>query len=165
MGNKPKKASSTKGVIATVVIVIFIVVFILLAYIGSGYNSNGSQSVQPGVQAAPSTTIDITGVNMIIDYTGVSSGYFGPSSQALGGVGTLSGGSEFTYTITITSSALLLSHNINYISVDTPGFSIISISPSLPYSLSPGSDVSITITVQTPNVNYNGPIDFILSTS
>ena len=150
MGNKPKKASSTKGVIATVVIVIFIVVFILLAYIGSGHNSNG---------------IDITGVNMIIDYTGVSSGYFGPSSQALGGVGTLSDGSEFTYTITITSSALLLSHNINYISVDTSGFSIINISPSLPYSLSPGSDVSITITVQTPNVNYNGPIDFILSTS
>ena len=57
----------------------------------------------------------------------------------------------------------MLSHNINNISINTPGFSIISISPSLPYSLSPGSNVSITITVQTPNVNYNGPIAFILS--
>ncbi len=164
MTDKPKKASSAKfGVIALIiVIVIFIAIFISF---NLGYSSNGSQNIQTSIQSTPSTTIDITGVNLIIDYTGVSSGYFGPSSQALGGAGTLTGGSEAVYTIVMSSSALLLSHNINDISINTPGFSIISISPSLPYSLSPGSNVSITITVQTPNVNYNGPIDFILSTN
>ena len=53
----------------------------------------------------------------------------------------------------------MLSHNINNISINTPSFSIVGISPSLLYILSPKLMLDITNTKR----NYKGPIDFILS--
>lgn len=114
---------------------------------------------------ATSTSVNITGSNLSISYTGATSGYLGPSSQALGGVVSVAEGGQFTYTITLTSSAFLLTHLINSMSIATPGFTLVSILPNLPYTLTPSSSLTITLTMQAPNTSYNGPIGILMSTS
>lgn len=117
------------------------------------------------IGAASASTVNITAQNLSFDYTGSTSGYFGPSFQGGGNSLSVGGGSQFTETITPTNGALLLTHSINSISVTTPGFTLVTISPNLPYSLTPGSSITFTLTIQAPNTNYNGPIGILISTS
>jgi len=115
-------------------------------------------------KSTPPAMVDVTAVDLSIQYTGITSGYLGPTSQSLNGF-TVTAGSQFTYTITFTSSAALLTHRINAIYVNTPGFSIVSISPNLPYSFGPGSTVTITITMTAPSSSYTGVLNLVVSTS
>lgn len=113
----------------------------------------------------PTPKVDITAMNWYIDYTGTS-GYFGPSSQSYNGGYVYNAGDQFTYTMTFQSTALMFSHPINAITIQTPGFSIISINPQLPTQKIPsGGSISITITIQTPSYAYTGPLDLRMSTS
>ena len=115
---------------------------------------------------APSYQVQITGYNLDTTYAGSTQGYFGPSSQALSGTGlTLSGGQTFTDTITISDSAILLKHSIEQFSVTTPGFTLDSVTPSLPITLSPGDSVTVTLTLTAPNENYAGPVTYNLYTT
>jgi len=110
-------------------------------------------------------TVQITAINLEIEYTGLFGGYFGPSSQSIGGALSATAGSTITYTFTLTSNAILLTHSINQIALDTPGFTLLSVSPSLPYSVSPGGSVSITLEIQVPDTSYVGPLNIIVVTS
>ena len=110
-------------------------------------------------------TVQITGVNLEIEYTGDIGGYFGPSSQSLGGTLSVTAGSTITETFTLTSSAILFTHSINQVTVGTPGFTLLSVSPSLPYSVGPGGSVTITVVIQTPNTNYVGTLNIVVLTS
>ena len=110
-------------------------------------------------------TVTITGVNLEIEYTGDTGGYFGPSSQSLGGTLSVTAGSTITETFTLTSNAILFTHSINQVTVGTPGFTLLSVSPSLPYSVGPGGSVTITVVIQTPNTNYVGTLNIVLLTS
>jgi len=115
---------------------------------------------------APSNQVQITGYNLDVSYAGSTSGYFGPSSQALSGTGlTLNGGQQFTDTITISDSAILFKHSIEQFSVTTPGFTLDSVTPNLPITLSPGGSVTITLTLTAPNEDYTGPITYNLYTT
>jgi hypothetical protein len=116
------------------------------------------------ISGTSANKVNITGANLQISYTNGGT-YLGPSSQALSGTISVNGGDQITYTITFTTSAWLFTHSINSISMGTSGFTLISVSPNLPYTLSPSSSVAITLTIQTPNANYNGPITILLSTS
>jgi hypothetical protein len=111
--------------------------------------------------------ITITAVDLTIQYTGLTSGYLGPTSQSLQGfndtIFVLN--STEIYSITFTSSAILLSHSINSIYVNTPGFAIVSVSPNLPYGFSPGSTFTITITLAVPSSIYIGVLNLVVSTS
>jgi hypothetical protein len=118
-----------------------------------------------GLASLSTPTVQITAVNLEIEYAGFTGGYFGPSSQSLNGTLSTTAGSTFSYTFTLTSSAVLLTHAINQISLGTPGFTLISVSPSLPYNVSPGGSVTITIVVRAPNTNYNGPLNIVVVTS
>lgn len=115
--------------------------------------------------AVSSTSVNVTGENLAIDYTGTTSSYFGPASQAIGNPITVFGGTQFTVTLTLQNGDYYQTHSINFISLTTPGFILVSISPSLPYTLSPSSSVKITLTIQAPNSNYNGPLGILLSTA
>ncbi len=148
---KPKRRI---GLIVAIVIIVILIIFGGLFILGSHYQVSN-----------PTVSVSITGINLQIDYTGISSGYLGPTSQAISYTNTLNGGQQFSITITLSSSAILLSHNINSITLNTGGFSLDSISPNLPYSISPGSSVYITLTLTAPNSNFNGPLDLIISTS
>jgi len=118
-----------------------------------------------GLASLSTPTVLITGTNLEIEYTGITGGYFGPSSQSLGYTTTWPAGDTFSFTFTLTSSAVLLTHSINQITVDTPGFTLISVSPSLPYNVSPGGSVAITLVIRAPNTNYSGPLNIVLVTS
>ncbi|MEM3272292.1 MAG: zinc ribbon domain-containing protein [Metallosphaera sp.] len=143
------KRSSKKWWIIGIAIVIVVIIIAVIAI------NDLNQS---------SSTVTVTAVDLSVVYNGLTSGYLGPTSQSLNGF-TISPGSSFSYSITFTSSAALLSHSINSIYTTTPGFSIISISPNLPYSFSPGSTFTITIIIQAPNTAYNGVLQLTVTTS
>lgn len=114
---------------------------------------------------APTHNVQITSGNLNVYYQGSTSGYFGPTSQALSGSINLKGGDTYTETITISSSALLYTHSINQFTVNTPGFTLVSVSPNLPISLSPGSSAAITLTIKAPDEDYSGPVTYMLYTT
>ncbi len=103
---------------------------------------------------------------MNVVYTGATSGYLGPTSQSISnGNFEVHGGGEFTYTLTFKSSALLLTHSINSISIATDGFTVESVTPQLPYSFSPGSSMMFTLKLKAPDQNFDGPINIVVTTS
>jgi len=153
-----------------------IISLMLLALIVSG--CTGTQYVSPGDSngynqryvnnqpvATPIPQVMVTGSNLNIAYMGSTNGYFGPTTQALTSQIQLDAGQKYTDTITISSSALLYTHSIDSFSISTPGFSIVSVQPNLPIKLSAGSSASVTLTIQTPNYAYTGPVTIVLSTT
>ncbi|MEM3829002.1 MAG: hypothetical protein QXP36_07310 [Conexivisphaerales archaeon] len=87
-----------------------------------------------------------------------------PTSQSFPGF-TATIGQSASYSITFTSTAILLSHSVSSIFVSTPGFSINSISSYLPYNFSPGSTITVTIDFHVPSSSYNGVLQLTLDTS
>jgi hypothetical protein len=144
---KPSHAKRNIGIIAGVIVLLLVAVVVI------------------GALASVATSSDVTGINLSVNYTGVTSGYLGPDTQSLPASVIVAGGGQFTETITFSDSAILLTHSINYVSVDTPGFTLVSMSPSTPISLSPGSSVAVTFTIQAPSSSYNGPISISVSTA
>jgi hypothetical protein len=119
-----------------------------------------------GVFLCGCTSVDVAGANMNVIYTGATSGYLGPTSQSISKNDfKVSGGGEFTETLTLRSSALLLTHSINSISIPTGGFIVESVTPQLPYSFSPGSSMMFTLKVKAPDQNFDGPINIVVTTS
>jgi zinc-ribbon domain len=69
-----------------------------------------------------------------------------------------------TFTLTLSSSdgdRTLESMTFGF----SPGFSIQSVTPQLPYAMSRGSSVDVTVTWRAPNVDYTGPAALDLFTS
>lgn len=112
-----------------------------------------------------STSVNVTGTNLDVNYTGITTGYFGADTQSIGGSISVNGGGQFTETLTLTDTAILLSHNINTIAVDTSGFTLVSIAPSLPITLQPLSSITITLIITAPSSSYSGPLTITMSTS
>jgi len=112
----------------------------------------------------PTYTIYLTDVDINIVYQGMTSGYLGSSTQSYTLDVYLAPGQIFYYTITFTSSAVLLNHQITSIVVTTPGFVLLGTSPQLPVTISPGGQVSITLEILVPNTNYVGPLSIIVYT-
>jgi len=101
----------------------------------------------------PSTEVHVTGANWEIHYNGITSGYFGPSPKSTCATCpmTLSKGAQFAVTLTFTSNATILTHAIDDFSVTAP-FALVSVSPALPISVSPGGGATVTLTIQAPSV-------------
>jgi len=130
----PAPRKSRAGLVIVVLVVIAAVLAVL--YFG-GYLS--------------SPAVKVTGTNWTINY-GSTSGYFGPSPQRTCErcpFNVLVGG-QFTYTITLTSTAIILDHNINSVTIEGP-FTLVSVSPTLPISVTPGGSATITLTIQAPS--------------
>ncbi len=143
----PRKKSKAKWVVVGVVIIIVIIIAIFAIPSLTGSNS-----------------VNVTAVDMSVVYQGISSGYIGPTSQSISGF-TSTVGSGFSYSITFTSSALFLNHQITSIYTTTSGFSISSFSPNLPYTFSSGSTFTITVNFQMPTSSYNGVLQLVIDTS
>ena len=101
---------------------------------------------------APAQQVTLTGVNWTINYNGATSGYFGPSPQSLCSACPLTfrAGERFTYTLQLQSSASFLTHSVDSVSIAFP-FTLISTSPSLPISVSPGGTARVTFTIEVPS--------------
>jgi len=106
-----------------------------------------------------SSSVYVSAVNFAITVY-YSSGKYAPFtlSESFSGFNASSGGTEIlTYTINELPYAPY-SLTINSITVETPGFQITSISPSLPYTIGYGN-ASISISVELPN-SYAGTLNF-----
>ncbi len=122
----------------------------------------------PEPTPSPLSTIIITGLNIQIQYPSSGDSYFGPVSQGLSLQQPLvgNGGQQLTLSFKATESSLAgISHSINDITVTTPGFSLLSISPNVPIFMTPGTSTIITMSFQTSNIDYSGAIAIILSTT
>ncbi len=96
--------------------------------------------------------VKVTGVNWAIKYNGGTSGYFGPSPQSACSSCPIeeAHGAQFSYTITLESNATSLTHSIDSVTVESP-FTLVSVSPSLPISISPGGSATIALTIKAPS--------------
>ena len=111
------------------------------------------------------TSVNVTGINLNVVYAGISSGYLGTTSQSFSNEQfNIRGGDEFSYTLNLQSNALLLTHSINGISAND-GFIVESVTPSLPYSFSPGSSMIFKLKIKAPDQNFDGPMTIVITTS
>ncbi len=141
----PPKKSRTALIVVIAVVVVLVVVLVGLwaAGVFNSSSSSGSGSTPP---------ITITGFTFTPDYTGTTSGYLGSSYTC--GTGCplqVAVGGSLTITLGLTSTAALLNHNIDDFTV-TGGFSVTSVSPTLPVTLAPSGSQTFTLTIQVPSV-------------
>ena len=146
-----KKSRKNMWIIVGAIVVVLIMIIAIIAAI----------SLSPSNKTP---IINVTAVDLTIQYTGATSGYLGPLSQSLPGF-TTNAGTKYVYSITFISSVSSISHSINLIYANTSGFSILSTSPNLPFNFSPGSTFKITITLDVPSSRYTGVLNLIVSTS
>jgi len=151
---------------AVIVVVILIGVIVIAAVVGGFYyySSIARTSTVPPSSSSP---VVITGINLEISYAFSSDNYFGPRSQSLGGTGmplSLQNGQSFYYSFKLIMGGLYQSHNIDSVTLTTAGFTLMSVNPSLPYSMSSGSSVTITITAQAPISEFYGAVTISVTT-
>jgi len=144
----PPKKSRTVLIVAVVVVVLLVVV--LLGLYAAGVFNTASSS---GGGGGGNSQITITGFTFTPDYTGTTSGYLA-SSYTCGSSCPLQipVGGSVTITLGLTSAASVFNHNIDDFTV-TGGFSVTSVSPTLPVTLAPGGSQTFTLTVQAPSVS------------
>ena len=133
-------------------------------------------TLAPIVTATPTATytqsIEITGINLQIQYAGSDQGYFGSSSQTVtisnqpDQILTVDQGSQFFLYFTLTeSSTAPNSDSISAVTVGTAGFTLMSVEPQTPIAFTPGGSHQITVTLTAPQTPFNGPVQLVLSTS
>jgi hypothetical protein len=101
--------------------------------------------------------------NLDIFYAnGATNGWLGPTPRTLVTAATVDSGNQYAQTLSLYSTSVS-TEQITSITMSTSGFSIVSISPSLPISFDPGATVSITLTIQSPDAYYHGLLDIQVS--
>lgn len=132
--------------------------------------------VQPTLlpTATPSPTvaqsIEITGINLQIQYGSPDQGYFGATSQTVAisnqpnQILTVNAGSQFFLYFTLTESPSATADSISSVTVGTPGFTLVSVQPQTPIAYTPGAAQQITVTMNAPESAFNGPVELVLST-
>ena len=119
--------------------------------------------------ASPKTMI--TGMNLKLQYPNSDDLYFGAISQSIA-IGNqpskvleINKGQQFYLSFSFTESSLATaSHSITGMTATTEGFTIVSVSPDTPITLTPGSSIMITITFQSPDSYYTGAVDVAFTT-
>src|SRR5436309_3168807 len=147
-----------------IVVAVILVVIIVVGAIAASFLLSLNSVSRTSSLSAP---IVITGVNAQMNYANPSATYFGPQTQSLGGSGLplqLQYGQSFYYGFSLRMGGLYQTHTIDSVYLSTPGFDLLSVSPTLPYAMSSGSSVTLTITGEAPSQNYYGAITIIIST-
>ena len=129
----------------------------------------------PTATPAPTPTaaqsIEITGINLQINYGTSDRGYFGATTQTVtisnqpNQILTVNGGAQFFLYFTLTESSSATTDSISSVTAGTPGFTLVSVQPQTPIAFSPGGSTQITVTLIAPQTAFNGPVQLILTTS
>lgn len=113
---------------------------------------------------ASQQTVTVTGLDYFINYESynISEGngfyyYLGPSPQGVSITATVNANGKMPVTVTFENSASV-SHTITNITLNTTGFTLLSIYPGLPVNLNPGSSIVFTLTILVPDYSYTGPL-------
>ncbi len=128
-----------------IIIVVVVVIVVALAAVGFYFVYLATRQASQTVQAT------VTDATWDLVYTGSSSGYFGstPLSSCNGCPHTGFVGSSFTITLHLTSTDSVSSHSVTSVTVDPP-FTLFSVTPTLPTSVSPGGSTTLALTIQYP---------------
>lgn len=159
----PRKSNSVRNAIIAVA-VLAVAAIAIFALIGAA----APQTNQLGQSVNSNVAVTVNAVNLQVVYSnGASNGFLGPNSQSMStNALTLTGGQEFTETLTLNNQAsIITTHSINSFAVNTAGFILDSVSPSTPYSLGPGATATFTLTFTAPTSNYNGPLNIVVYAS
>lgn len=119
----------------------------------------------------PTTSINsiiyISGINLLWDYSGptnetinnqkVNCGYKTYVTTATGGY--VNGSGIFPYTIYMSTESSSCNLTLTKVSVGTPGFSVISTNPNLPYTIPTGSNAYVQVMIKAPASFAGGPIN------
>ena len=189
-----QKSHRTRNAIIAVVAVILVVSLALVAIMVIPPNNNNSINPTPTPSttprptgtptAAPTSTPTptptptprplnntITGINLQFEYQSTDQQYFGPSSQTLGftnqpnGMLSIYQGGQFWYSFTLTAGTGASSDSVVSIQTTTPGFSVVSVTPSTPIAFTAGSSTKVTVALDSPQTTFNGAVTLVLTTS
>jgi hypothetical protein len=120
-------------------------------------------SVVPAV-AVSVHSVSVTGVTLNIVYAGNSTlPWFGYSPQTVSGAMFTWGRGQMGFRFSLTNLGLFQSHSINSISIKTQGFALYA--PSTPISVPDLALVNLSMRLQAPDYNYNGPVNIEVQTS
>jgi hypothetical protein len=130
-------------------------------------------TLAPTTTPAPTAaqSIEITGINLQIQYGSSDQGYFGATSQSVtisnqqNQILTVSGGEQFFIYFTLTESSSATADSISSVTVGTLGFTLVSVQPQTPIAFTPGGSTQITVTLTAPQTAFNGPIQLVLTTA
>jgi hypothetical protein len=113
----------------------------------------------------PGATVHVE-QNLSISYPGgAATGWLGPTPRS--SVVSMTVGfsaHQFTETLSLYSTSAV-DERISSITISTPGYSIVSISPGTPISLGPQATVDITLTLQASDAYYHGPMNLEIVTA
>lgn len=112
----------------------------------------------------------ITGINVEFIYNNADPQYFGPSTQSFtfpnqpNGILSIEPGQQFWYSLTLTAGSGASPNSVISIQANTPGFTVVSTTPSTPIYFTSGSSTSISVTFNTPTTTFNGPVTLVITT-
>lgn len=89
-------------------------------------------------------------------------GCFPPAHQALPDSFSVSPGTIIKENFTLTDIIANVKCTFTALNLTTAGFGLLSSSPSLPWSFSDSSHITVSLTIKTPNTGYNGPVSIEL---
>ena len=112
--------------------------------------------------------VTVTGLYLFIVYPNYNStnGYFGPSYRFLNsGPIILQNGQSYKTSFTLSLQPTETSHYVDRIDLAfSGGFTLQSTSPNPPFPVTPGSSTMLTVAMQAPATNYDGPVTIDLFT-
>jgi hypothetical protein len=157
----------TSGEEVVIVAVILVGVLILAGFVSAFFLLAPVTTVSRTATSQPST-VTITGFILQISYADSSNSYFGPSTQSLTGTSLplqVQRGQEFTYSFKLAMAGIAeTSHSVDGLALTTPGFTLVTVSPTLPFTFFAGSSATFIITGEAPNYDFTGAPTLVLST-
>jgi flagellar basal body-associated protein FliL len=135
-------ASSGKGRTNLIVLIVVLVVVIMAIAGVAWYKGSGSH---PPRYEFSAVNVEVTHPDLLGGTT--------TSSSTLDSFN--ANGTNFTYTLTL-NGVYYYAHSVSSVNLNSPGFSIVSLSPTLPVPLSQGGSVAISLTISGPPSGYQG---------
>lgn len=112
--------------------------------------------------------VSVTQVNLNIVYTTAPPGnppfpWFGDSPRSISGPMFTWGAGRMAFRFSLTNLGLFKTHSIDSITMETPGFFLYA--PGPPISIPDMALVTLSVQLQAPDYNYNGPVTIQIQTS
>jgi len=125
------------------VVIIVVVVVVVLAVAAAAF-------IGLAVVHAVADTVTIPQSEVGYDYTGTTSDYLTLNTTLSSCPDVVSGGSTFTCTVVLISTALVYTHYIDDFSANSP-FSVSSVSPTLPVTMAVGASATFEVSISAPS--------------
>ncbi len=149
----------------TIIIVVLLVVILAVGIVASAFIFFSPFSFINRVTSRPGP-VEVIPLVLYVSYPTSSDNYFGPSYRFLDANPMyFQHGTRFQASFALALGGSTGSHSVNSISLGfSPGFTLLSVNPRLPLTMSLGSSQNFTITLQAPSIDYTGPVTVNLFT-